>query len=285
MMTSRRAASSRTPPLARSATPVARLPSSRTRATSASCTIVRFLRCRTGSRNARAALHRWPFFCVTSCAPNPSWRAPLKSAIARILRLLRRGQERARQRREPAQPRDIELAIRPVKFVGARFAMLLAPEHRQHLVIGPAGIARRRPAVIVAPMPAHIDHAVDRARPAGEPPAMRRDRGVMEARRALVEIAPVEARVRQEQRVADRQIDLEPREAPYRTIPPRSGTRSRTDPPTAGSPARTRPSRRRRRCSRSSRWRRPLPWQALCRRLRGPRIDIVPDVERALREA
>ena len=53
-----------------------------------------------------------------------------------------------------------------VKAVLHHLVILGLLEVGQHVVIGPAGIAQRRPAVIVGAMAADVDHGVDRARSA-----------------------------------------------------------------------------------------------------------------------
>ena len=72
----------------------------------------------------------------------------------------------------PAHPAllDPHLAADPVALVGAVLVVLRPHEHRQHVVPAPAAVAERRPVVVVAALPPHVDHRVDR-RAAAEDPA------------------------------------------------------------------------------------------------------------------
>ncbi|MNO89958.1 hypothetical protein D3C76_814570 [compost metagenome] len=82
------------------------------------------------------------------------------------------------------RPADVQLAIAAVEFAAAAMVLLALAEVRQHLVVGPAGIAQLRPVVVVAAVAADVDHAVDRAAAAQR----------LAAR--LVAAAPAEARLR-----------------------------------------------------------------------------------------
>src|SRR3546814_13334808 len=67
---------------------------------------------------------------------------------------------------------DAPLAADPVHVVGAAGLVLGPHEIGQHVLPRPADIAQLAPLVVVAGLPAHVDHAVDR-RTAAQPPAAR----------------------------------------------------------------------------------------------------------------
>ena len=65
-----------------------------------------------------------------------------------------------------AQVGDAERAAGAVILVGAALLVLGLAEIRQHVVIGPAGIAELAPQVEILLLAADVDQAVDRGRPA-----------------------------------------------------------------------------------------------------------------------
>jgi hypothetical protein len=81
---SMRASAKRRSPPRMNSTPLARLPSRRSRATCASVTTVRFFRRAMGWRNAFAAFSRTPRRWLTSNLPAPSLSPRLKSSVAGI---------------------------------------------------------------------------------------------------------------------------------------------------------------------------------------------------------
>ena len=52
------------------------------------------------------------------------------------------------------------------RVVAEALVVLGRLEHRQHVGPGPAGTAHRGPAVVIRRQAAHVDHGVERARPA-----------------------------------------------------------------------------------------------------------------------
>ena len=104
---------------------------------------------------------------------------------------------------------DPHLAAGPVAFVGAVLVVLRALEHRQHVVPAPAAVAERRPVVVVALLPAHVDHRVDRGAAAEDPPAGVADAAAVQPGVGLGPVAPVGARVADGVEVADRDVDPE----------------------------------------------------------------------------
>src|SRR5215471_12719621 len=65
---------------------------------------------------------------------------------------------------EPRRQRSVAAAV----CIGTALPRFLPPEIREHVRVGPAKETRRRPAVIVAAMAAHISHRVDRGRSAND---------------------------------------------------------------------------------------------------------------------
>src|SRR5690606_17171194 len=76
--------------------------------------------------------------------------------------LLRRFAPRIEDLPADAALLDAQLAARPVKLVGAVLIVLRALEYGQHVVPGPPAVAELGPVVVVAALPAHVDHRVDR---------------------------------------------------------------------------------------------------------------------------
>ena len=77
-------------------------------------------------------------------------------------------------------------------------------EERPHVVPCPAGIAECRPVVVVLTQSAHVDHCIDRARPAEQLAARPVAAAVVQRGLRLAAIHPVEARVVEALAVADR---------------------------------------------------------------------------------
>ena len=122
---------------------------------------------------------------------------------------------------------DPPLAARAVHLVGAGGKILGALEVRQDVVPAPAAVARLAPAVVVARLAAHVDHAVDRRAAAEHAAARIVERAAVQAGLGLGLEAPVGARVVLGVEVADRDVDPDP-VGPCR--PPRAAGRA-----TAGS--------------------------------------------------
>ena len=97
-----------------------------------------------------------------------------------------------------------ERAALRAPFVRPALEVLHALEHGQHVVVAPAPVAELGPGVVVEPLAADEDEAVDRARPAEHPPARDRDRPPARAFVGLGAVAPVGGRVVDELREADR---------------------------------------------------------------------------------
>src|SRR5260370_37129611 len=58
----------------------------------------------------------------------------------------------------------VQWAALPVESILELLVVLSALKQRQHVVIGPAGIAKRGPVVVVPLVSPHIKHRIDRAR-------------------------------------------------------------------------------------------------------------------------
>ena len=102
----------------------------------------------------------------------------------------------------------IQFAALPMNFrVGEVLVVLRAPKVRQHVLIRPAGVSHRRPFIVVGRMPAHVDHAVDRARSA-ERMAMRHQDGTARSIRLRDGLlVPTQIFVRPEADHAERHVD------------------------------------------------------------------------------
>ncbi len=85
---------------------------------------------------------------------------------------------------------------------GAPRVALRAPEVRQQVGIAPAGQALVAPTVVVAPVAAGVDHAVEDRRAAQGLAARIVDAAAVEGRLRLAPIAPVEGRVAEQEAVA-----------------------------------------------------------------------------------
>ena len=111
----------------------------------------------------------------------------------------------------PAHPPllDPHLSADAVALVGAVLVVLRALEHRQHVVPAPAAVAERRPVVVVALLPPHVDHRVDRGAAAEDPPAGVADGAAVEPGVRLDLVAPVGAGVADGVEIADRDVDPE----------------------------------------------------------------------------
>ena len=62
--------------------------------------------------------------------------------------------------------RHVQLAADTAEFVPAALEVLRAHEERQHFLVRPTPIAELRPGVVVQRLAPHVEHAVDRTRPA-----------------------------------------------------------------------------------------------------------------------
>ena len=81
-------------------------------------------------------------------------------------RLLRRGDDRGVERMRLVAREHVQRPARAVVGGRAPVEVLRALEQRQHVVVAPAVVAEVRPGVVVAAMPARVDHPVQRARSA-----------------------------------------------------------------------------------------------------------------------
>ena len=59
---------------------------------------------------------------------------------------------------------NVQWAALPVEAILELFVVFSALEQRQHVIVRPAGIAKRGPVVVVPPVSSHIEHRIDRAR-------------------------------------------------------------------------------------------------------------------------
>jgi hypothetical protein len=137
------------------------------------------------------------------------------------------GRDEAAHQRMQVAPvgRDEQRPARPAPRVLPGFGILHRAVSRQNLVPAPAGVPRRRPVVVIAPVPPDIDHRIDRGRsPQHLPP-----RPVVplprQPRIGLRPVQPVHRRVVEQLAVSQRQLHIEP---PVR--PPASITSTRNRP-------------------------------------------------------
>ncbi|MDZ7712102.1 MAG: hypothetical protein U5L06_02810 [Rhodovibrio sp.] len=100
-----------------------------------------------------------------------------------------------------------QFAARPVQVVRAPGVILVRLEMGQHVVPAPAGAAQLAPAVVIARLAAHVDHAVDRRAAAQHPPARIVERAAVQPVLRFGPEAPVRARIVDGVEVADRDPD------------------------------------------------------------------------------
>ena len=87
------------------------------------------------------------------------------------------------------------------------FVVLGFLEIGQHIAERPAAISRRCPVVIVEPVPAHVDHAVDRARSAQHLAARNIDRALRSLFLFGGPVAPIELTVVHQKADGERNVD------------------------------------------------------------------------------
>ena len=114
---------------------------------------------------------------------------------------------RLAQQRLVASVRGEQRAALAVHRVLLALPVLRLAEERQHVVPGPAAIAELAPVVEILRLAAHIDHAVDRARPAEYAAAGIVDGAAVGARIGLGLEAPGERRMLQQLHVAGGNVD------------------------------------------------------------------------------
>ena len=150
---------------------------------------------------------------------------------------------------------------RGVEGVGAFVEVLVLEEVRQALGPAPAGIGAvavaRAPAVVIARLAAHVDHAVDAARAAEHFAARVAQASAVQAGGRFGRVEPVGARVADAVEIADWDVDPE-----IIVLAARLDQRGRACPDrrSAGWRAGSRRCRRRRRCSRT--WRSVIAFSA-----------------------
>ncbi len=99
--------------------------------------------------------------------PAPSWAAPLKSSLSGSPASCAASRKRCVSGCDlAAHVRDMNGAAMSAPRAFAGLVVLYLPEHRQEVVIAPAGIACLAPLVEILARAAHPDHGVDRARSA-----------------------------------------------------------------------------------------------------------------------
>ncbi len=166
-ITSRRAETVRVVPPLTSSTPVARLPSSTTRAQSPAVTTARLGRLRAGVEIGDRGRVAPAVLLGELVEPEPLLVGVVEVAPPAHLELLGRLDEHLVERVGPLRVGHVQRpAGAVIGRVAQRLVVLRPAEIRQHLGVRPARAAERSPFVVVARMAADIDHAVDRARPA-----------------------------------------------------------------------------------------------------------------------
>src|SRR3546814_1369627 len=90
---------------------------------------------------------------------------------------------------------DAPASRRAVKFAWSSMMLFDMLENRQYVVPAPAGIALRRPGVVVGRLTAHINHAVDGRTAPQDAAARITQAAVVYARIGLRAVAPVGARI------------------------------------------------------------------------------------------
>jgi hypothetical protein len=152
-----------------------------------------------GQRGAQIGIRRRPAPALPDCALECAEAfLPLAVVITRERRSPppRRIDKGLEQRVFLLATRDVQRPVRPapVASPAGPVPMLHPPEIGQHVGIGPAVGAHLGPCVIVAGMAAHVDHAVDRRRPADHLAARAGHAAAAHVRLGLGLVAPVVAR-------------------------------------------------------------------------------------------
>ena len=127
--------------------------------------------------------------------------------VERELRLARRGEEALLERIVGARIGDVERPAAAVERFGEDLVVFRLEEVRHCFGVGPAGIAERRPAVVVGGMAAGVDHRVDRRGAAERPPARLVTAPAAEAGLRDRLIGPIVEFGRRHQHAGDRRVD------------------------------------------------------------------------------
>ena len=130
--------------------------------------------------------------------------------VGRDAGLDRGGDHRVAERRAH-RVRDVQRPADAVEIVGAALLVLRLLEERQHRIPVPAFAAALTPVVVIDRSAAHVDHAVDRAGAAEHLAARLVEGAVVELLLGLAFEHPVDPRVGERLRVAER--DMDPRVA------------------------------------------------------------------------
>ncbi len=150
-------------------TPLQRSPSKSSRRAWAPVSTVRFGAAAIGARNAVALLWRTPVLDVERTEGDAVQGLAVVVVVERDARLLCGGDDGGIERVRLVARADVQGAARPV--VGRRAAVeVLGPlEERKHVLVAPAIVADVGPRVVIAAMPARVDHPVERAGPPQHP--------------------------------------------------------------------------------------------------------------------
>ena len=161
----------RTTPPCTYSTPTQRVPSKRSRHALAEVSTVRFVRVEHGTQEGLRDTVAPSVADVQLAEGDALELGAVRVVVERdaglLGRLHRRRGHRVRlvARDHRQRPAGAVVLVRPaVEVLGAL-------EERQDVVVPPAVVPARRPAVVVAAVAAHVDHPVERARPAEHPPA------------------------------------------------------------------------------------------------------------------
>ncbi len=128
---------------------------------------------------------------IVVVAPDAFLLGPVEVGVERVAGLHPRLDEGVEQRIGAGGRAHRQLAARAVEFAGAAVVRLGLAEGLQHLVVGPVAQPHLRPAVVVQPVAAGVDHAVDRRGAAQHPPARPGDAAAVQMRLGLGGEAPV----------------------------------------------------------------------------------------------
>ena len=88
--------------------------------------------------------------------------------------------------------------------------VLMPPEERQHVIGTPAGEPKLAPMIVVRRLAAHIDHGVDRGRPADHLAARIIEAAAVEALLRLGLEHPVRARIADGEKIPDGDVEPDP---------------------------------------------------------------------------
>eukprot|EP01035_Chromulina_nebulosa_P030178 gene30179-40082_t len=101
-------------------------------------------------------------------------------------------------------------ALTLARATGRRDVVFLGEEQRQDVVPPPAVQAQLSPAVVVRRLATHVDHRVDRRRPADHPAARILQAAAVQTGHGLGLVHPVGARIADRKQVADRDVEPDP---------------------------------------------------------------------------